>query len=69
MSNGQDQAAGQPEPAPAPPAPAPEQDIIDVYTNAELIGTDNFHQTGEPADTDVTTDTGAAHPRATDDPA
>jgi hypothetical protein len=44
MSNAQNQGSGQPAPAPnspAPaPAPAPQQDIVDLYTNPALIGTD-----------------------------
>ncbi|MGW4137690.1 hypothetical protein ACWELV_12940 [Streptomyces mirabilis] len=42
MSNEQNQGAGQPAPAPASPTPtpAPQQDIVDLYTNQALIGTE-----------------------------
>ncbi|MBT2511337.1 hypothetical protein J7I98_37090 [Streptomyces sp. ISL-98] len=45
MSNEQNQGAGQPSPAPASPAPAPQQDVVDIYTDPALIGTDKKNDT------------------------
>ncbi|MFE7713150.1 hypothetical protein ACFU6I_47240 [Streptomyces sp. NPDC057486] len=47
MNNGQNQGSGQPVPASASPAPAPapQQDIVDLYTNPALIGTDKKSDT------------------------
>ncbi|MFE3854542.1 hypothetical protein ACFXPN_25820 [Streptomyces griseorubiginosus] len=54
MSNGQNQGTGQPVPAPASPAPAPapQQDIVDIYTDPALIGTDKRNDTN-PVETRV----------------
>jgi hypothetical protein len=54
MSNGQNQGTGQPSPAPPSPAPAPapQQDIVDVYTDPALIGTDKRNDT-KPVETRV----------------
>nr|WP_162934299.1 hypothetical protein [Streptomyces scabiei] len=56
MSNGQNQGTGQPSPAPASPAPAPapapQQDIVDIYTDPALIGTDRRNDT-KPVETRV----------------
>ncbi|MFH9016679.1 hypothetical protein ACH4C6_36100 [Streptomyces sp. NPDC017943] len=54
MSNGQNQGTGQPAPAPASPAPAPapQQDIVDIYTDPALIGTDRRNDT-KPVETRV----------------
>jgi hypothetical protein len=45
MSNGQNQGSGQPAPASASPAPTPQPDIVDLYTDPALIGTDKKSDT------------------------
>ena len=52
MSNGQNQGTGQPSPAPASPTPASQQDIVDIYTDPALIGTDQRNDT-KPVETRV----------------
>ncbi|MET9834543.1 hypothetical protein ABZ078_35815 [Streptomyces sp. NPDC006385] len=51
-SNEQNQGTGQPAPPPASPAPAPQPDIVDVYTDPALIGTDKKNDT-TPVETKV----------------
>ncbi|GAA3885520.1 hypothetical protein GCM10022207_61080 [Streptomyces lannensis] len=48
MSDTQNQGAGQNSPAPTSPAPQPEPDVVDIYANPALVGSEKRSETNPP---------------------